>query len=53
MAIREDLLNPISDSAPCGENLRYSPIYLKINEARREENDLLTGEPGAMMCKVN
>src|SRR5947209_2546649 len=44
MALREDLLNPISDSAPCGENLRYSPVYLKINEARREENDLLTGE---------
>ncbi len=44
MALREELLNPISESAPCGENLRYSPVYLKINEARREEDDLLTGD---------
>src|SRR5215469_17856547 len=44
MALREDLFNPISESAPCGENLRYSPVYLKINEARREENDLVTGQ---------
>lgn len=44
MALREDLLNPISESSPCGENLRYTPVYLKINDARREENDLLTGE---------
>lgn len=44
MAFREDLLNPISEASPCGENLRYTPVYLKINDARREENDLLTGE---------
>lgn len=44
MALREDLLHPISEATPCGENLRYSPVYLKINEARREEDDLLTGD---------
>ncbi|HEY2014930.1 MAG TPA: type VI secretion system protein TssA, partial [Bryobacteraceae bacterium] len=38
MPLRNDLLSPISADNPGGENLRYSPIYDKIKEARREED---------------
>jgi len=37
--LRDDLLNPIPGSNPCGENLRYDPIYDKIKEARFEDED--------------
>src|SRR5580765_5809645 len=37
--LRDDLLNPISGNNPCGENLRYDPIYDKIKEARFEDED--------------
>jgi type VI secretion system protein ImpA len=38
------LLTPISRNRPGGESLRYSAIYEKIKEARREEDDLPQGE---------
>ncbi|HTP34818.1 MAG TPA: type VI secretion system protein TssA [Candidatus Acidoferrales bacterium] len=44
MPLRNDLLNPISPDKPAGENLRYAPVYDKIKEARREEDDVPQGE---------
>ncbi len=44
MPLRNDLLNPISPDRPSGENLRYSPIYDKIKEARREDDDAPQGD---------
>jgi type VI secretion system protein ImpA len=37
--LRDDLLNPIPGPNPCGENLRYDPLYDKIKEARIEDED--------------
>jgi len=44
MPLRDDLLNPISGDNPSGKNLRYDPVYDKIKEARREEDDAPQGE---------
>src|SRR6266568_1568307 len=44
MPVREDLLRPIPGSNPAGTNLRYDPIYDKIKEARREEEDVDQGD---------
>jgi len=44
MPLREDLLNPIPGPNPCGENLRYAPIYDQIKEARREEEAVTEGD---------
>ncbi len=44
MPIRDDLLNPIPGSNACGENLRYAPVYDKIKEARREDDDAPQGD---------
>ncbi len=44
MPLREDLLQPIAGSNPAGANLRYDPIYDKIKEARREEEDVDQGD---------
>jgi len=38
MPFPDDLLNPIEGPNPSGVNLRYEPIYDKIKEARREED---------------
>ena len=38
MTLPDDLLNPIEGPNPSGVNLRYDPIYDKIKEARREED---------------
>ena len=38
MPFPEELLNPIDGPNPSGANLRYEPIYDKIKEARREED---------------
>ncbi|HUI53517.1 MAG TPA: type VI secretion system protein TssA [Bryobacteraceae bacterium] len=43
MPLREDILNPIAGDNPCGQNLRYAPIYDKIKEARREDDELAQG----------
>lgn len=40
----EAILKPISDDQPAGENLRYTPAYDAIQEARREEDDLERGD---------
>ena len=44
MPLRNDLLNPFTAGKPAGENLRYSPIYDKIKEARREDDDAPQGD---------
>lgn len=44
MPLREDLLAPIPGANPSGENLRYAPVYDKIKEARREDDDAPQGE---------
>ncbi|MGD0360686.1 MAG: type VI secretion system protein TssA [Bryobacteraceae bacterium] len=43
MPLREDILNPIPGDNPSGKDLRYAPIYDKIKEARREDDDLNQG----------
>lgn len=44
MPLRNDLLNPIPGANPAGENLKYAPIYDKIKEARRRDDDAPQGE---------
>jgi type VI secretion system protein ImpA len=44
MPLRDDLLNPIEGDNPSGANLRYSPVFDKIKEARREDDDAPQGE---------
>jgi type VI secretion system protein ImpA len=44
MPLRDDLLNPISGDNPGGTNLRYAPLYDKIKEARRQDDDAPQGE---------
>jgi type VI secretion system protein ImpA len=43
MALRADLLNPIPGDNPSGADLRYDPVYEKIKEARRQDDDLAQG----------
>lgn len=40
----DTILTPIEGENPAGENLRYTPIYDAIQEARREDDDLDRGE---------
>ena len=44
MPLRDDLLNPIPGENPGGENLRHAPVYDKIKEARREDDDAPQGD---------
>jgi type VI secretion system protein ImpA len=44
MPLRDDILAPIPGDNPSGANLRYAPIYDKIKEARREEEDIVQGD---------
>jgi len=44
MPLRDDLLTPIPGANPSGANLRYDPVYDKIKEARREEDDAPQGD---------
>ena len=44
MPLRNDLLNPIPGDNPAGENLRYAPVFDKIKEARRQDDDLSQGD---------
>ncbi|HLY17573.1 MAG TPA: type VI secretion system protein TssA [Bryobacteraceae bacterium] len=43
MPLREDILNPIAGDNSCGQDLRYAPVYDKIKEARREDDELAQG----------
>jgi len=44
MPLRNDLLNPIAGENPSGQNLRYAPVYDKIKESRREDDDAAQGD---------
>jgi type VI secretion system protein ImpA len=44
MPLRDDLLNPIAGDNPSGANLRYDPVFDKIKEARRQDDDAPQGE---------
>jgi type VI secretion system protein ImpA len=44
MPLRNDLLNPIPGDNPAGESLRYAPVFDKIKEARRQDDDAPQGE---------
>jgi type VI secretion system protein ImpA len=44
MPLRDDLLNPIPGENPSGASLRYAPVFDKIKEARREDDDAPQGE---------
>ena len=44
MPLRNDLLNPIAGENPSGQNLRYAPVFDKIKETRREEDDAAQGD---------
>lgn len=44
MPLREDILKPVPGVSPSGRDLRYDPVYDKIKEARREEDELSQGE---------
>ena len=39
----EALLQPISESHPCGADLRNHPVFIQIREARRQEENLAQG----------
>ena len=43
MRLREDILQPIEGDNPSGTYLRSAPIYDKIKEARRQDDDLPQG----------
>src|SRR5579872_1084605 len=47
MPLREDILAPIPGANPSGENLRNSQVYIKITEARRQEDDWSGGRKEA------
>src|SRR5260370_19960844 len=44
MPARDHLLNPIAGENPSGASLRYAPLFDKIKEARREDDDAPQGE---------
>lgn len=44
MPLRNDLLNPIPGANAAGESLRYAPVFDKIKEARRQDDDAPQGE---------
>jgi type VI secretion system protein ImpA len=44
MALRDELLTPIAGPNPGGVELRYDPLFDKIKEARREDDDVPQGE---------
>jgi type VI secretion system protein ImpA len=47
MPLRDDILTPIPGANPSGENLRNSQVYIKITEARRQEEDWSGGRKEA------
>ena len=44
MPLRDDLLNPIPGANPSGKNLRWTPDFEKIKEARRRDDTASRGE---------
>jgi type VI secretion system protein ImpA len=46
----DQLLSPISEATPCGENVRWDPVYDEIKEARREEDKDALGAEGPVQA---
>lgn len=44
MPLRDDILAPIPGDNPGGADLRYDPLYDRIKDARREDDDAPQGE---------
>jgi type VI secretion system protein ImpA len=44
MPLPNTLLTPLAGDQPCGADLRYDPLYDKLKEARREDDDAPQGE---------
>jgi type VI secretion system protein ImpA len=44
MPLRDDILEPIPGDSPSGADLYYSPLFDKIKEARKQDNDDPTGD---------
>ncbi|RPI11147.1 MAG: type VI secretion system protein TssA, partial [Acidobacteriales bacterium] len=44
MPLPGNLLDPIPGPSTCGENLYYSPVYDKIKEARRQDEEIPQGD---------
>lgn len=44
MPLPDTLLTPLAGDQPCGADLRYDPLYDKLKEARREDDDAPQGE---------
>lgn len=44
MQVRNNLLSPISEERPAGENLQYTSVYADIKEARRSEIENFMGD---------
>src|SRR5579872_632887 len=44
MPLRDDVLTPIPGDNPSGKYLKYDPVYDKIKEARREDDDAPQGD---------
>lgn len=44
MPLRDDVLQPIAGPNPAGANLRDDPLWAKLKEARREEDDAPQGD---------
>jgi type VI secretion system protein ImpA len=44
MSLRDELLSPVPGAKPGGVDLRYDPLYDKIKEARREDDDAPQGD---------
>src|ERR1019366_2864828 len=53
MPLPDNLLNPIAGENPSGEDLRYTPIYDQIKEARREEEEAAQGDWGHEVKKAD
>jgi type VI secretion system protein ImpA len=46
----EQLLTPVADDSPCGENLRWDPVYDEIKAGRREEDKDALGADGPVQA---
>lgn len=44
MPLRNDVLQPVAGANPAGASLRYDPVYDKIKEARRADDDAPQGD---------
>lgn len=46
----DELLTPVTDDSPCGESLRWDPVYDEIKAARREDDKDALGADGPVQA---